>query len=374
MENKNITLITSHPLTEPVVYNRLIPYMEEMLKAQYSIQLICPENENNLKKTSQQVELCEVEVQHLQNRSFFKRAVAEIKNAKKLLKQAKMHKKDVYFITIPSMFLFFLAPFILRNKKKVLDIRDLTWEYLSEESFKYRIIKEALAFLFKVMINKYYLVAVTNDTEHAYVTQYIDSSRIVKVSNGIGKKQFDTLSMTKTSESRKLHVLYLGTIGIAQNISVLVEAAKLLPQIEFTIVGGGAEFDLIQVKVDEYKLPNLVLKGRVNWEKVIEYYNKADILYAQLTKDFSGAMPSKLYEYLATGKFVIYGGQGQAVETLKEFEHNKVIEPCNVETLVEVLQSINLDEISQLSIFNKNKIKQEFIREDSVRQLIEKLK
>ena len=50
---------------------------------------------------------------------------------------------------------------------------------------------------------------------------------------------------------------------------------------------------------------------------LFEIYTDSDILYAQLKKEFEGAVPSKLYEYLSTGKFIIYGGLGEALNLLE---------------------------------------------------------
>ena len=50
------------------------------------------------------------------------------------------------------------------------------------------------------------------------------------------------------------------------------------------------------------------LFGLLSWADLFEIYTVSDILYAfNLKKEFEGAVPSKLYEYLSTGKFIIYG-------------------------------------------------------------------
>ena len=69
-------------------------------------------------------------------------------------------------------------------------------------------------------------------------------------------------------------------------------------------------------------------------DNVLEIYKNTDILYAQLSKEFSSAIPSKLYEYLASGKCIIYGGYGEALKKLKDFENVFFVKPDKVDDLV----------------------------------------
>lgn len=71
------------------------------------------------------------------------------------------------------------------------------------------------------------------------------------------------------------------------------------------------------------------------------------------------------------GKYKIYGGKGQAIDILAEFEHNMIIPPCDVGVLVNAIKSSLLNEkTSQLCIENQKKIKQKYLREDGAKLLV----
>ena len=113
--------------------------------------------------------------------------------------------------------------------------------------------------------------------------------------------------------------------------------------------------------------------GNVNWAGVLGCYQASDILYAQLKKDFSGAMPSKLYQYLCSRRFVLYGGGEQAVSTLKKFKNNMVIEPDDVEELVLAIKYIKKLKYDEQGFQeNLNTIESEYIREMNVKKILEK--
>ena len=76
---------------------------------------------------------------------------------------------------------------------------------------------------------------------------------------------------------------------------------------QLNIVGSGTDFKNVQSEVYKLSASNVFLHGRLPWKDVIQWYEKSDVLYAQLTKQYHTAMPSKLYEYLSTGLPIVYG-------------------------------------------------------------------
>ncbi|WP_157980761.1 glycosyltransferase [Aliidiomarina taiwanensis] len=370
---KEIAIISSVPLSEPVSRNRLVPFCNLFIEKGLSVSLICPKSDPNSHAHPAGVNLIEVSIESDKPKSFFKRAIKEASDAATLLKVAKAQKADAYLPSMPSMFLAFLPPFYLPKKCSFIDIRDLTWEYLSDKSFLQRLSKNAFRFLFKRTINFYQLVAVTNSVEFAYVNAVRKGVKpTLLVSNGITKEQFDKLQTTLPANNDKLTVTYIGNVGIAQNLETLVGAAKQLPEVQFRIIGAGIELDKVSYMVRESKLSNVELTGRIPWDSVKDYYNSTDVLYAQLTSDFAGAMPSKLYEYLSTGKYIIYGGEGQAAEKLGEFNNNQVIPPNDANALVEAIKAVKeCGEINKLSKQNRQQIEEHYIRENTARKLID---
>lgn len=373
---KTVVIISSVPLSEPVSRNRLVPFCNLFLEEGINVSLVCPKSAPDTHAHPEGVNLIEVELETNKPKSFIRRAIKEGRDVVALLKVAKKQQVDAYLPSMPSMFLVFLSPLYLPKKCSFIDVRDLTWEYLSEESFLQQLSKRVFRFLFKVSINYYQLVAVTNTAELSYVNKVWKGRKApLLVSNGITQEQFDKLQSTQPANNEKLTVTYIGNIGIAQDLETLVEAAKQLPNVLFKIVGAGIEYEKIQNLVSVERISNVEFTGRIPWDNVKDYYDNTNILYAQLTPDFAGAMPSKLYEYLSTGKYIIYGGQGQAVDKLSEFNNNQVIPPSDSKALVDAIRKAEKrTDLSQLSQENRQQIQEHYIRENTARKLIKAIK
>ncbi|WP_417662473.1 glycosyltransferase [Pseudomonas sp.] len=374
---KSFTIISSYSLQEPVLKNRVQPFIVLLLESGYKVTLVSPSGGaldiDNLPGFSH----VQVDIQGRGNKGFLGRALYEARLARQLLKVGEGFENTFSLITIPSMFLLFLFSF--PSKINILDLRDLTWEYLDDRKWFTRFAKVLFRRLAKIKINKIDLILVTNKTEFEFVTAALNvpHEKVIHVSNGVSRSQFEALSPSNISHSTSLpvRISYIGNVGVAQNLSIFLAAAKELPSVEFYIVGDGTDFSHVNSQAKAMGLKNVFFTGRVAWVDIPKYYSDTHILYSQLSSEFSGAMPSKLYEYLATGKFIIYGGEGQAESILREFSNNLVVPPNNAKDLISAIQNvIDLSEWNTLSLSNRNMVSELYIREDRVNVFVEKIK
>ena len=382
---KRITFVASYSLQQhPAIRNRLAAYINEGLALGYSVRLISPDSD--IPELAKHPGLTHVPIPAGKGygSNFFKRAIAESITAWRALRTAKHYAKEEHVvITIPSMFLLFLSP-LLGRKKYHLDARDLSWEYLSDSSFLLRKIKLCFRWLAKITIKRFGFVITTNETDHQFVKQALNvpDNRALLIHNGVSRKQFEILSLnypctspvlTASKEhSPPITVSYIGNVGLAQNLTTLIQAAHQLPHIQFNIVGTGSDFNRIRNHANDLHLANIKLWGHVDWEQIPNIYQASDILYAQLTPEYDRAMPSKLYEYLSTGRFIIYGGGAQAKTLLSRFEHFAVIPPNDVNALVKAISDFEEHRLPS-SKLNSHLIEAEFIREKNVRQFYNNL-
>ena len=147
-----------------------------------------------------------------------------------------------------------------------------------------------------------------------------------------------------------------------------------MKDIKFNIIGYGSEFNKLQKLVEKINLNNFFFHKNANWREVLFFYKESDILYAQLTKNFSLAVPSKLYQYLCSKRFVIYGGNKIAKELLSKFSQNIVISPGNINELYNAI-ILARKLINKQNNYNKNLkiIKLKYLRENNVLKVFEKL-
>ena len=155
---------------------------------------------------------------------------------------------------MPSMFLSFLAPIYLKKENVFLDVRDLTWEYLSNKNFIQILSKKIFSFWFKNSVSFFKSISVTNESEFLYIKK-IYKKVIFLVTNGIGKTQYEKLIKVKKSSNKDFStIVYIGNVGLAQNLETLIYVAKQLPKNKFIIVGTGIDFERIKKLVNELNL------------------------------------------------------------------------------------------------------------------------
>jgi glycosyltransferase involved in cell wall biosynthesis len=353
---------------EPTVKNRLMPYITQVIAQGHKVILVTTDlsviDEFDSEPFSHILQPCQAN----RPRSFIKRAIYEWIEARKLLKSLVDLDVEAIVLTIPSMFLLFNAS-VLKRKNLYLDVRDLTWEYLPSTKPVQLIAKLVFRLLASLSFRFFSSVVVTNATEIEYFKgKNIDA---LLYFNGITKPQFEDLSQLPEKKSGPFTVSYVGKVGIAQNLETLIFAAELLPNIKFNVVGYGPQCDELQQLVATKKLTNVTFYGNVDWQGVVNCYQQSDVLYAQLQESFSGAMPSKLYQYLNAGRFIIYGGGDQAFRTLANFDHNIAIAPDNVGELVNaIVTARQLCEKEQSFAANIEEIKNNYVRENNVDKVL----
>jgi glycosyltransferase involved in cell wall biosynthesis len=373
---RRIVFASTYSLAEPVLKNRLTPFIDLALDRGFSVVLVNPVGGDYHRAQERNFSHVVLDIPQANRGNFFIRTLRELLLARKVLAGIP-GDSDVVFVTIPSMFLLFLFHGF-GNSLKVLDVRDLTWEYLSDTSIVMRCAKAFFRFLARWKLPRFDFYCVTNSAERKYLVEEVQvvPEEIVRCSNGITIKQFQRLAQVdydfSPEKPKRPCLTYIGNVGVAQNLITLVEAAKQLPDVDFRIVGGGS--DQARIEDAARTAPNIEMTGRVDWTVIPAAYQQADVLWAQLTPEFSGAVPSKLYEYLATGKRVIYGGLGEAVSVISGFEDVEIVQPGNVPELVSAIRKATApNERLQVNLSNRQKVKENYIREISVERFYQRI-
>jgi len=375
LSSKEICIISANQLEiEDPARNRVLSIVEAFLEKNYIVHLISMDTEHYCLNLGENFKHYKTPIIHTKISSFFKRAFLEFRIARNALIMANSIDVPIKLITIPSMFLLHLASILKINRLAILDVRDLSWEYLSEKSLVYKIAKNIFRLIAKNNFSRFGVASITNDKEYEYLLSANYSGNILKVPNGIS---YDKYLKIKNSIDIKnegpISITYIGNIGIAQDLSNLIQVSKKYPKIKFNIVGMGTDFERISKILDKDQ-KNLHFYGRLDFPEIISVYKKTDILYAQLTENFSTAMPSKLYEYLSTGKYIIYAGLGVAKDVLEKFERVEVIPPSDNITLEQAIEhAINQKDLREFSTINRNIIKENFIRDFTVNRIVDEV-
>lgn len=104
----------------------------------------------------------------------------------------------------------------------------------------------------------------------------------------------------------KFTVVYAGNLGNAQNIDIILEGAKMLPQVQFVVFGTGGLEDEIRVRIAHEHLDNVRLLPLQPYERVSQVYSLGDVCIVSCKAGLGGsAMPSKTWSIMSCARPVL---------------------------------------------------------------------
>lgn len=110
-----------------------------------------------------------------------------------------------------------------------------------------------------------------------------------------------------------LRIVYTGTLGAANALDTLIDAAALLrdlPDVQILLVGRGRTRADLEARRDALGLTNVRFIGPVPKRQVQSVLAACDVCYIGLTADplfRFGVSPNKLFDYFVSGKSVLHG-------------------------------------------------------------------
>ncbi len=368
---KTINFLTGNFIPENCAgTNRILALVKELEK-KYKINVICISEKGKTPddfQFSENIKVYYIHQKMYDGEKFYTRAINELYYAVLLASKSVKFPSDIIIATSPQMFIIPTVAFL--PGKKVIDIRDLVWEYIDPKSLYTRFVKVVITQLMKRTIRRFDYVTVTNNHEHEWVLKNIPHVKLEKITNGIEEKNFTELNMLRPQEVTPFTLTYIGNVGIAQYINVLVDLAKRMPDIQINIIGEGSKYQELKRYARSNQINNITFYGKVKRENIIEFYKKTSVLFAQLDAKFQAAMPSKLYEYASTGLPIIYAGLGEARNFVKQLENCTTINPDDVKAL-EVAVKKYKEEPIKISEKNKQFVYENFIREKQSKKMVD---
>lgn len=165
-------------------------------------------------------------------------------------------------------------------------------------------------------------------------------------------------------------ILYAGNIGEGQGLEhVVPRAASLLEgKARFRIVGDGGRRYALEKALALAGVSNVELCPPVARARLINHYRNADVLFLHLNDHtaFRKVLPSKLFEYGATGKPILAGVAGQPADFVtSELSGAEVFPPCDASALVAALDRV----LEAAQPIDRTRFCQKYARTHIMRQL-----
>ncbi|MGE0100402.1 MAG: glycosyltransferase family 4 protein [Hydrogenophaga sp.] len=190
--------------------------------------------------------------------------------------------------------------------------------------------------------------------------RYPDRSFSV-LSNGVDDAFLENRPVHQAKErlaADPVHVLYAGNLGEGQGLHHILPALaqQLGNAVRFTVVGDGGR--RVQLESALAALPGhaVTLLAPVKRAELIALYNAADVLFVHLNDmpAFEKVLPSKLFEYAATGKPIWAGLAGFPAQfAQQEIENAAVFNPCDAAGAVSAFRKLRLHTCDRSAFVDK---------------------
>ena len=259
---------------------------------------------------------------------------------------------DVLYVYHPPATIGLPASIIhfLRNIPFVYDIQDLWPDTLAATGMLTN--KIVLA-----MVNKWCgfvyrqasrIVVLSPGFKKALCSRGVPSNKIDVIYNWCDENQIQTTGRDEELArtlglSEKFNIVFAGTMGKAQALDAVIDAAKLLadryPVIQFVFVGSGVEVEHLQQKAKKMQLVNVLFLPQRPLSKIGQILNLADVLLVHLKDDplFKITIPSKTQAYMAAGRPILMGVNGDAADLI---EYAKAGVCCTPENKISIAESV----------------------------------
>lgn len=276
----------------------------------------------------------------------------------KMKKEAKhLCSRDYFDIAIVSS-----PPFLIgvsgisikkRVKKIVLEVRDLwpdTIVALGKAKESNPVVKIMRYYEKKMYRSADKIVTVLPFMNDKISSKGIDKEKLITFSNGLDSyllneitewsEKKDKAREALSIEKSEFIVSYVGNIGLGQNLSVLIDAAKNIKDVQFMIVGDGSDKERLMSL--SKGVDNLHFVPPVSRDRVPIYYAASDILFINLAKSslFADSLPSKTFEYAVSNRPVVYGLDGLSADIFDKSQSGIRVQRENAEETTEAIKKI----------------------------------
>ncbi|PKF62531.1 glycosyltransferase WbuB [Psychromonas sp. psych-6C06] len=282
---------------------------------------------------------------------------------RQVIKKVKREKYDLIYATSAKLLTASVASYLSRKKDAplVLDIRDLFAENV-KDFFSAKVkffLLPVLTFLnYYTFKQATHINLVSSGFKPFFSKKYISASRSF-YTNGIDDVFLaDNPRFPSSNFKTPLTVLYAGNIGRAQTLeNVIPKIALLLGEtVKFKVIGDGRRMAKLIAKLETLKVTNVEVIPPVARDELPYYYQRADVLFLNLdsSESLSYVIPSKLFEYAASGKPMLCGATGftqQFIET--EIDNAQVFIPNDPNSAVEKLKLLRLEKCSRQSFIDQ---------------------
>jgi glycosyltransferase involved in cell wall biosynthesis len=309
---------------------RMNSFAEAFLNAHHQVSVIAPREKAKQKVKNIKYLPCPMLAQN--KKSGIMRLISQLSFAIcSLFVSLKAGKADVVITTTPPALISPAGWLISKFKRAFLiyDVRDI-WPDVALEmgSFQKGSIYERLfRFVRDFMLKRADLVTAVSLGKVKKLSNYKYKSDVIFITNGFDKgflkNEIDYNVVNQYNLADKFSCVYVGKIGLAQNLKQLLDIAELAQKenfdVQFLLFGTGVEEKQLKNIVAEKKINNVIFCGKIPNSQVYTILKKANMCFVPLVnKNLTDSIPTKLYEALGVGCPVLLSACGDSADILNK--------------------------------------------------------
>ncbi len=265
-------------------------------------------------------------------------------------------RPDVIVATSPQFFCGWAGVILsrLRQVRFVLEIRDIWPDSIAAVgAIRQSLVLQFLSLLEQRMYQAAdQIVTVGEGYRATLLERGVTDKKMTVIPNGADLDRFkipDTVTTEPLPPRRRsvFHCLYVGTIGMASRLDLVIEAAKRCQEgtdsrFHFMVVGDGADRSRLEALARKWDLGNVTFTGLIPKREIPHYLQLADVCLVHLREDplFATVLPSKMFEAMAMAKPIILGLRGSASKILQEAKAGIPISPESTDELLKALNRL----------------------------------
>jgi glycosyltransferase involved in cell wall biosynthesis len=287
----------------------------------------------------------------------FGQARAFVTYARDVMARVRRERYDLVYGTSSRLMTAALSSRVARKKRLplYLDIRDIFADTIKDvlPGWAGRLLRPLFSWVERWTIGRADAVNLVSRGFESYFSRRYPAHSFSFFTNGIDE-EFMPMAVRFTpgnsGHSGPVRVVYAGNIGEGQGLhAVLPELAlRLEGRAVFRVIGDGGRKQRLVDALARAGCTNVELLPPMKRTRLMEAYRRADVLFLHLNDypAFRKVLPSKLFEYAATGKPVWAGVAGYAATFVEsEIENAQVFPPCDVDHAVQALDTLTLENV-----------------------------
>lgn len=248
------------------------------------------------------------------------------------------HLPDNIIVQSPPLLVsyFSLRSLIKTGRTPILNVSDL-WPLAGIElgAIKKGVMHRYFLRMERFIYSNAALVCGQSNEILTHVNSIVPNAKTQLYRNFPSPKVSDAVGKPKGS----VRIIYAGLLGTAQGIEALVAALKLPVNWQLDLYGEGTEAAQIEAYLKTTQ-KNITYKGSLSKEALHQLLPSYHLSLVPLKKRIYGSVPSKIFELAHFGMPIVYFGDGEAAQIIKQYGLGWATENFSFDHLNSLLKEI----------------------------------